>query len=79
MGKISKSDTTPEMEKRDAEARTTLLQKKCMHFEIGTWVLRAGIRGKITGMSKDGGRFLWVEWENGIQGPINNPNYRWRS
>lgn len=76
-GKISKSNTTPEMEAKAERFRLLMASKKCMHFALNTYVMRNNVRGKITAMSKDGGSQLWVEWEDGTSGPIRNPNYKW--
>jgi len=49
---------------------------KCQHFAINTRVVCNNVGGLITAMSKDGGKSLWVEWDDGTRGPIPNPNYR---
>lgn len=79
MKKISKSDTTPEMEERANTGIARLLNKKSQHFAVGTYVMRRYARGLITRLSKDGGSKLIVEWENGEIEAIPNPHYGWSS
>lgn len=64
--KISKSDTTPEMEKRDADARASLSEKVCQHFAVGTSIHRRYQRGEIIErFSTDGSTYLRIRWEDG--------------
>lgn len=67
MIKISKSDTTPEMEREDAEARDRLKSKKSLHFEEGTDVMLNNRRGRI--IIRHGGALL-VQWEDGAMSTI---------
>ncbi len=55
--KISKSDTTPEMEQRDREARISLSNKKCLHFAVGTFVTSPG-KGRRLVVSREGRRLM---------------------
>lgn len=73
-GKISKSDTTPEME-ADAEAwRQKMLAKKCQHFAVGTWIMQNNRRGQIlrytTRRDNSGVVLLRIRWEDGSMSAI---------
>jgi hypothetical protein len=72
MKKISKSNTTPEMEQRDKEARVSLLNKECMHFAPGTYITKRG-RGKGLVVSREGRR-LMVLWSDGFEVIWRNEN-----
>jgi hypothetical protein len=61
--KISKSNTTPEMEQADREAAERLHAKRCMHFEVGTFIHRRYSRAEIIG--RPGNGFMLVRWEDG--------------
>jgi hypothetical protein len=65
-GKISKSDTTPEMEAKAEEYRLAMLKKQCLHFAVGTWIMYNNIRGEILDRYQwDGTTYLLVQWEDG--------------
>lgn len=79
MTKISKSDQDPRQTVTDAVALAALAKKKSQHFAVGTFVIRLNVRGKIIGMSKDGGKSLLVKWEDDTTEAIPNPAYRKRN
>lgn len=67
MGKINKSDTTPEMEQAGALAREQMKSKKCQHFEEDTFIMLNNRCGKI--VSRYDGLLL-ILWEDGTLGDV---------
>lgn len=61
-GKISKSDTTPEMEREAEEWRQKRLTQICQHFAIGTWIMSNNRRGLIADIVEPGTlKVLWID------------------
>ena len=77
MTKVSKKNQSPNQVDEDREQLLKILSVKSQHFAMGTWVVSNNVRGKITGITKDGGTKLMVEWENGTKSIINNPRMNW--
>lgn len=67
MIKMSKSGTTPEMERADALAREQMKGKRSQHFAVDTYIMLNNRRGKVL-INYDG--FLLVEWEDGSLGDM---------
>lgn len=80
--KISKSDTTPEMEKRADEARAEFRKLKSLHFTPGTFIWCDGNRGEVlttyTCKCMFGDKMMSVRWDSGVTTEIQpkalNPN-----
>lgn len=65
MGKISKSDTTPEMEREAETWRQKRLAETCQHFAVGTWIMSNNYRGQILSRYQDAqSTLLRVLWED---------------
>lgn len=72
MGKINKSDTTPEMEAKAEEYRLEMLKNKCQHFAVGTWIMMNNRRGEIMCRTarRAGGVSFLIHWEDGTSSII---------
>ena len=65
--KLSKKDTTPEDEAREAEFRASLAAKKCEHFEPQTRI--SAKQGRGTVLAREGKK-LTVQWDDGTVSDI---------
>lgn len=73
--KMSKKNTTPEMEERDRAAAERLKNRKSEHFAVGTFIIRAGKgRGEILSHAyckcRIGETRTRVRWEDGTEESI---------
>lgn len=75
--KISSSNLPPEFEQWEAEAKARMAEKKCQHFEVGTFVNFNHKRAEV--VARDGNGMMIVRHDNGEEDTLYPYALQWEA